>query len=259
MDYLKIALPGSLLFFFVLLLLTCPLIFSRKFKKAGIILVLTNSFFYFLMSFPIFSELISRPLVLNKNVTWHSNKNEKIQAIVLLDGGTQRYFIPPNTYFERPNNIALLRALHAIDVYKNLSSHPLIIISGGDSNLIATGFGSDASALRSLLIQNNIPPRDIILDSDSPNTHSHALTMYRMMKEYRIKRFILVSSPSHMRRAIASFNNAGLYPIASPSQSTIDEFKGWKIFIPSYKSLEYTEEVMHEYFGLIYYIIKGWV
>jgi uncharacterized SAM-binding protein YcdF (DUF218 family) len=259
MDYLKIMLPGSLLFFVLILIIACLLFFSKKFKRTAAFLFLINSFFYLILSIPICSEFIARPLLLSGDAFSSSHPNNKIQAIVLLDAGTERYSIGQNIFYERPNKTALLRALEVIRVYHDLGTHPLIIISGGDNNDIPPEFGPDASVLRSLLIQNGITPGNIILDSMSPNTREHALTMIRLLEEHRIKHFVLVTSPTHLRRATRAFNRAGLYPIPNSSQNFIDEFKGWKRYLPTYKSLVYVEEVMHDYLGLIYYYMRDWI
>lgn len=69
------------------------------------------------------------------------------------------------------------------------------------------------------------------------------------------KRFVVVTSASHMPRAIETFKLTGLNPVAAPANYQIrydpDEFlyDWW----PSAQKVMYTERAMHEYIGLLYY------
>ena len=76
------------------------------------------------------------------------------------------------------------------------------------------------------------------------------------LEENKYKKVILITSPNHMRRALAMFNKAGIYP---------DQYSGvthsykirWKDFIPAGSGVRYTQGFFHELFGYVGYYLKG--
>jgi len=68
-----------------------------------------------------------------------------------------------------------------------------------------------------------------------------------------------VTSRTHMRRSILAFRAAGSDPIPSPAQSPIEDMRGWEALWPSVAALQLSEQAMHDYFGWIYYRLRGWL
>ena len=98
-----------------------------------------------------------------------------------------------------------------------------------------------------------------MIDSDSQNTREHAVNVVNYLERHNINRFVLVTSLVHMKRSVLTFREMGTEPVPSPSLSWVDEKRGLQAFWPSSQGLNYSEQVMHEYFGLIYYLLLGWV
>jgi uncharacterized SAM-binding protein YcdF (DUF218 family) len=92
-----------------------------------------------------------------------------------------------------------------------------------------------ASAMRDFIIKFGVPSRRVILDSSSINTRNHAMNLVNILEEKGISRFVLVTSPTHIRRSVLTFRVVGLDPIPSSSISIIDSIHGWKV--PHLKNL----------------------
>jgi uncharacterized SAM-binding protein YcdF (DUF218 family) len=65
--------------------------------------------------------------------------------------------------------------------------------------------------------------------------------------------FALVTSASHMPRAMEEMVRHGLRPIAAPTQQEVDPdgAYGLRSFLPSVEALHKSERAIHEYLGML--------
>jgi uncharacterized SAM-binding protein YcdF (DUF218 family) len=72
--------------------------------------------------------------------------------------------------------------------------------------------------------------------------------------------FVLVTSPIHMRRALAALRAEGLEPVASPSaQHSEGHVVNSGGLIPHPAALDASESAMREALALGYYRLQGWL
>ena len=91
------------------------------------------------------------------------------------------------------------------------------------------------------------------------NTREHALYVPPLLRKHGVEQFVLVTSPSHIRRAMRAFETEGLHPV--PSMSAMRSSKprralGWW---PSRENLSISAQAIYNYFGLVYYWSRGWI
>jgi uncharacterized SAM-binding protein YcdF (DUF218 family) len=81
------------------------------------------------------------------------------------------------------------------------------------------------------------------------DTKEEAQAAKKLLKE---KPFILVTSASHMKRAMDIFNKEGLHPVAAPTYHTASkkDFNAMDVF--SYYSFTKSRAVFHETLGLLW-------
>lgn len=253
---IKASLPGSIAFFIIAFAFGLLLLSIKRTGRWGRRWLWSLFAAYLVFSIPLTARWLAMPLTWGI-VPFESHKNARdARAIVVLDGGTAR-FQNQNELIEIPVAASALRALETCRVYRMMKIQ-LVIVSGGDDHADPK-WALEASALRDLLIRCGIPESRIILDSGSLNTREHSVNLVRMLKDHKIDQFVLVTSPSHMRRAIRAFRTQSVEPVPSSSMGPMDGRSGWSAFWPSTEALEYTQEIMHEYFGLVYYFMKGYV
>ena len=84
-----------------------------------------------------------------------------------------------------------------------------IIVTGGNLPW-ARASATDASFAAELLQAYGVPPDSIIVESNSRNTHENAINTAAIWRERHFRSGLLVTSATHMPRALASFRKAGL-------------------------------------------------
>lgn len=176
-------------------------------------------------------------------------------AIVVLGGAIDIVQFPRIT----PElNRGADRVLHAARLYR-AGKAPLVIASGGNLRQSKNGT-SEAAAMVQLLTEWGVPSEAIIIEGYSLNTYQNALFTQRILEEKELKRVLLVTSASHMRRALATFRSAGIDAIPSPTDyETIEQAWMFLDGLPDSKALDKTTRCLKEYLGFIVYWWRGWI
>ncbi len=99
------------------------------------------------------------------------------------------------------------------------------------------------------------PGRPAVAEVRSGSTAEHPENVRRLLAGGP---FVLVTSASHMPRAMASFRRAGLEPIAYPVAPMVHGRYGWNSFLPSLDSLGTLQAGWREYLGMVFYTLRGW-
>jgi len=109
-----------------------------------------------------------------------------------------------------------------------------------------------------LAAQWGVEPNNIIVEAESMDTKDHPVFVKRIVKE---DPFILVTSASHMPRAMALFRGQGMEPIPAPTDYMAEDKEGLTpgAFFPGAVSLKKAERALHEYLGLVWGKLRGQV
>ena len=176
------------------------------------------------------------------------------QAVVVLGGGIRSYLADGLAVDDLYNSA--LRVLEGARVYKLLDD-PFVIVSGGPTQQIAP-LRTEAPPLRDAMIKLGVPANRVLVEDESLTTHDEAVLVKAMLSERHIDRFVLVTSPVHMGRSLASFRSVGLMPIPSASASWSEQPRGfwWE---PRGDLLGLSDEALYEYLAWLYYWYRGWV
>ncbi len=151
---------------------------------------------------------------------------------------------------------SVLRALEAARVYKAIGAR-LVIVSGGIPH---PGFqlAPESALLRDALIDAGVPPDRIVQDPEARTTREHPQTLGPILRSHHVSQFVLVTSPAHMRRALAVFHAAGLDPIPSVSLLRPENLPPPKWIVPTDESLYQSGQAIYEYGAWVYYRWNGW-
>ncbi|MCG6283356.1 ElyC/SanA/YdcF family protein, partial [Vibrio diabolicus] len=99
---------------------------------------------------------------------------------------------------------------------------------------------------------------DIILLETAKDTWEEARQAAAFVQQ---RRLVLVTSASHMQRALNEFNSAGLQPIPAPTnylaQASISQ--PWDKYTPKALYLEQTEHYWYESMGMLWQSLRDWV
>jgi uncharacterized SAM-binding protein YcdF (DUF218 family) len=211
--------------------------------------------FYSAASIRAFPWVLSRPLVLGFHPFTTSDVPADRTAIVLLGAGSF-------TVHGRNARIGVMdlagaaRVLEATDVYRKLGS-PWVVSSGG----AAGGFQTIPSSetMRMALIQLGVPDDRIVLESTSHDTHDEAVLVTPMLRALQVRHVVLVTSEVHMRRSLATFHAAGIDAVPAIAPDPLNFESHVRSFVPTTEGLRFSSGVAHEYIGLVYYWLRGWI
>ena len=121
------------------------------------------------------------------------------------------------------------------------------------SKLIFTGFAGDTNTSNALMnkrlaLELGVDEKNIILGEEPKDTIEEAKFTKKIVN---VESFILVTSATHMVRAMEIFKSQGMNPLGAPTNFYKEEFSGY-LRVPTIKSLENSRTAIHEYYGILY-------
>ena len=146
---------------------------------------------------------------------------------------------------------SVVRLNEGIRLYNQLDRNAKIIVSGYHGLYDIT---EHAVMQQRLAISLGVDDKDIILHLGTRDTQEEAQAGKKLLAD---KPFILVTSASHMTRALKFFKNEGLDPIPAPTNHLASiQHPNYTDFFSS-NALEKSRIVFHEILGLIWQKVKG--
>lgn len=174
-------------------------------------------------------------------------------VIVVLGGGLGLPH-PPRTHPDL--NGSADRLAHALRLYQaGKAGH--ILLTGGNV-FPQPGLKSESFYARDLLESWGLPPGVTVLETDSRNTIQNAENSARILEQRGWGKILLVTSATHMHRALMAFRHASVDAVPAPTDflavdSNTPALLDW---IPSADALSGTTHALHEYIGRLWYRIR---
>lgn len=230
--------------------------FTRK-QKTGKILISFGIVLFLVMSYGGVSNFLLKNLE-NRYDRYDVSKlledfikNEKglTQLIVVLGGGhTPDPGIP---VISQLNYQSLVRLIEGIRLYRSIPGSKLLLSAGN-----MYGKTSNAEVMAKLARDIGINEDDIIVESKSKDTQDQAMIIKSIVGGGP---FILVTSASHMPRAMALFKKLGTNPISAPTDYLVKQrqYLTPDMFFPSSGGITKLENAFYEYLGLIWEKLRG--
>src|SRR5665213_744095 len=170
------------------------------------------------------------------------------QAIVVLGGG-----VPRGNGAEVPDTLgpwSLQRIYLAAQAYRRLKLR--VAVSG---RRVGGAHASEAILMKQALEEDFGVPVTWTEDQ-SRTTHENALYSAKLLQAHRVTTVVLVTHAWHMRRAVWSFERAGLHAIPWPAPRTYDEADRIDDYLPRTSALLDSYHALHEAIGLAYYRLR---
>ena len=252
----KLALPGSIQFLVVGLVVGVALLYGRdRTRRLGRYWLTAFSAAYLAMSVTVGADILVAGLARGFGSIASASDAGGATAIVVLSGGSHRYS-DQRSGVEFVAEASALRALEAARLYHLLSS-PLVITSGWT---MPQRTRSEAALLADALISLGVPAGRIIREPRSTNTRDHALYVPPLLRDHGVERFVLVTSATHIRRSVKAFEAEGLHPVPSMSaMRPVRPVRGLSEWWPGGGNLNISQQAIYELFGLVYYWSRGWI
>ena len=176
--------------------------------------------------------------------------------VVVVLGGGAGTFVQSGAALGALTAGSLLRALEGARVYKLIQARQ-VIVSGGIPRP-GLQLQPESEMLRDALIKAGVPADCIVQDPEARTTREHPQTAGSILHRNQVSRFVLVTSPMHMRRAMAVFRAAGFDPVPSVSLLQPENRPPPSWIVPTIDSLYQSNQAVYEYAAWVYYRWHGW-
>ena len=249
--------PGST--GFLLLGLTLGLILllaSRRTRRWGTGGLCALALAYWILALPVTASALAGALDSGEESLAALGTQQGNVAILVLGGGSET-FRARGSEVSSPDEATALRALEGARVY-HLAGDALVIASGGPGG--GSGRGEPESAiLRRLLEANGVPSGSILEESVASSTREEAVFLAEMLVGVEVDQVIVVTSPTHMRRALGALAAEGVQAIGSPSLAYTETRRSTSWYVPSEQALGDSRHALREMMALVYYAASGWL
>jgi uncharacterized SAM-binding protein YcdF (DUF218 family) len=253
-DYL---IPGSSTFLIIGAAIGLILLYSKnRGPRWGRVWLTILIVFYWIVSTPMGAIVLEAGLTGKSNSIESTHEAEGFEAIVILGGGSIN-LRSRGEVFSLLISASALRAMEGIRLYE-IAEDPLVVVSGGKNPFLGGGT-PESLLMQDMLLEAGIPGERIVLESASQSTREQANKIKPILDERDIERFILVTSPIHMKRSMAVFEAHGMKPVPSPSALRSEGFNGTISILPSWIALDASQSAIREYMAIGYYWLRGWL
>jgi len=215
-------------------------LYKSSYTKAKFFLSFSLLLLLFLSYPPVGNFLI---LQLESQYSKYDYKDEDIAYIHVLGSGHSENNKWPLS--SQIGNASLKRTIEGITIYKKLNKPNVKLIFTGYSGFNNTIDNAEINA--SIARIANISNQNIIINGEPKDTKEEVGFIKSILGG---SSFILVTSASHMPRAMKLFKDVGLSPIAAPT-----DFHGEDLLLlkaPNINSLAKSRTAIHEYLGTIW-------
>lgn len=161
-------------------------------------------------------------------------------AIVVFGGGVGETGRGGEGYQERVQK--------AVELYRMGEAQHIIFSTGWKYTF------HEARLMQVLAESLGVPAKAIVLEENAASTYQNVAFVSRILDRRGWRKILLVSSPYHMLRALLTFHRVapGIRVVPTPAQSSFYEHH-WGATEPQLRA------ILHEYMGIAYYWLKGWI
>ena len=143
----------------------------------------------------------------------------------------------------------------------SLGEAPVLCVSGGTAAR-SSRLSIEADLLKRAIDERHLSSAPVISLGARTDTRDEALRLHRFADEHGWKRFLLVTSAAHQRRALATFRHAGLEVVAAPCNFLTGLSPGTqppRFGVPGPLGFVFTSIWLHEQLGWLEYRRRGWI
>ncbi|UCN01394.1 YdcF family protein [Sulfurimonas sp. SWIR-19] len=210
--------------------------FSKVFFSGGL-------FLFLFFSYPPFANFLVENL---ENQYPKFDYKQQVKYIHVLGNGHNTD--PSQPLSSQISSAGTKRVLEGILIHKKMP----------DSKLIFTGYEGDTNTTNAVMNAKlvhalGVAYKDMIINGKPADTKEEALFTKTLVAD---KPFVLVTSATHMPRAMLLFRSLGMHPIAAPTNYYKSEFRGY-LQAPKPLYFYISSVAVHEYIGILWVKIKS--
>lgn len=187
-----------------------------------------------LLSLPVVCDALSALAEKYPPLDWR--RAADAQAVVILGGGGQRSYAPE--YGGPAADPVLLERLAYGAYVARKTGLPVLV----------TGLRIEASAMRETL-QRNFGIEARWVDGQSHDTFENAANSMRLLEAAGIRRIVLVTSATHMRRSVHEFTDAGAQVVPAAAGMLARRDPGFTQYLPNAAAMMRSQIAINELLG----------
>jgi uncharacterized SAM-binding protein YcdF (DUF218 family) len=226
-------------------------------QRAGKVLVTIAFGLLLLLSLPLVGGGLVAPLEKGQEPLYPAERLAAATAdvgrhprwIVVLGGGHVAQ--PSLPAIDQLSSSALLRLAEGVRLYRALPGTRMLLSGAGDGAI------AQADVLAQAAVGFGVPEQDLVLERTTVDTEDEATKLTAIVGK---DDFLLVTTASHMPRALALFRARGVDPIAAPTDYVVRHgVSGVHLddIFPRLSGLRLTELAEHEYLGRLWAKLRG--
>jgi uncharacterized SAM-binding protein YcdF (DUF218 family) len=210
---------------------------------------------FWLMATPIGASALAWGLARGLTQVMTREEARGATAVVVLGGGALTFSGGGQVVgILTPGSI--LRALEAARVAKLIGAK--FVVASGGMPRPQEQLKPESEMIRDVLVQAGVPSDTIIEESASKTTREQARQVAPILRARGADRFVLVTSPVHMRRSIGVFRLEGLDPVPSISLTRAEHLDRPPLLLPNTASLSQSDEAIYDWAATVYYWWRGY-
>jgi uncharacterized SAM-binding protein YcdF (DUF218 family) len=182
-------------------------------------------------------------IVVTGCVAWsiyaYSDNSETVQADAAIVLGAE-------VWGEQPSPVFRERINHAINLYNDGYIHKIIFTGGkGDDDGLA-----EAIVAQRYAVERAVPEADILIETRSRTTEQNLYYASQVASNQRLTRFLIVSDPLHMKRAMLLARDMGMNVHPSPTPTTMYQSLGTQLRFLARETYFYLTYLLRRPFAL---------
>jgi uncharacterized SAM-binding protein YcdF (DUF218 family) len=166
------------------------------------------------------------------------------EAIVVLAGYAADDADMPLS--SRANSSSLYRIVEAMHLRQQCPRCPVVV----------TGFDPTVKVIADVVLSLGTPKAQLHIDNQAATTAASAVNVHALLGS---KPFYLVTSAGHMTRSLGVFAKQGLHPFPAPTDYQLPKRVAQAEWRPSSFHLMCSDIAIHEYVGIAWYRLRGWI
>ena len=150
------------------------------------------------------------------------------------------------------------RYIQVLEPYHNGQIDRIVVV-GGPANYLEP-WTREGDILKRFLLNAGVREQDIIVENRSLNTHENAKYCRPLLDKLGDERFLLITSATHIRRAVACFEKQGIkvMPYAVQKRVGIRRWELDYLLVPQVSNFNAWASLIHEWIGYASYKIRGY-
>jgi uncharacterized SAM-binding protein YcdF (DUF218 family) len=174
------------------------------------------------------------------------------QGIVVLGGGIQSPALPGGA--TEIGESSLWRCIKAAELHADGEACPLFVIGGNPDSMPGEAV---ARVMSRTLVKLGIPQAQLVVEDQSRDTYENANATATLLNERGIKVIVLVTSATHLRRAVHLFRARGFEVI--PAGCDYEDAPDRDLFslLPSIQAAETSQQVTREWLATVKLWMQG--